>query len=162
MGRGECVPRKLICIILINVGSLGFTVMERRRNASHTHTHTQAHAGTENRSCVCVACTHRAHGLMDGHSCLFVLCWLQEGGDPQHSTSVWRGRTNTHKTGLHIMNKEWAPTHGRRNQTHVHTLLFFLQMKLVLINLAGGTRHVFPFTSCLAPRVERLSGSHQF
>lgn len=47
-------------------------------------------------------------------------------------------------------------THKDCNQTHT---VVFLQGKLVLINLAGGTRHVFPFTSWSVPWVAQWKPS---
>lgn len=41
-------------------------------------------------------------------------------------------------------------THEMQSNPHIH-IFFPLQIRLVLINLAGGTQHVFPFTSCPAP-----------
>lgn len=46
----------------------------------------------------------------------------------------------------------------RCNQTHIYTPPP-LQIKLVLINLAGGTQHVFPFTSWPAPRAAQWKPS---
>lgn len=42
---------------------------------------------------------------------------------------------------------------------HTYTHFFPLQIRLVLINLAGGTQHVFPFTSCPAPRAAQWKPS---
>lgn len=42
---------------------------------------------------------------------------------------------------------------------HTYTHFFPQQIRLVLINLAGGTQHVFPFTSCPAPRAARWKPS---
>lgn len=77
-----------------------------------------------------------------------------------HSTFGWRRRTITRKIRLHIMNKEWALTHTHEMQSNTHIHIFFpLQIRLVLINLAGGTQHVFPFTSCPAPRAAQWKPS---
>lgn len=45
-----------------------------------------------------------------------------------------------------------------QSNTHIH-IFFPLQIRLVLINLAGGTRHVFPFTSCPAPQAAQWKPS---
>lgn len=76
-----------------------------------------------------------------------------------HTTHV---RTITRKIRLHIMNKEWVLTYiicrGLQSNTHIYTHIS-LQTKLVLINLARGTQHVFPFTSCPDPRVAQWKPS---
>lgn len=55
---------------------------------------------------------------------------------------------------IHTHEKHWAAI------THTHTYtLAFLQGKLVLINLAGRTRHVFPFTSWPVPWVAQWKPS---
>lgn len=52
------------------------------------------------------------------------------------------------------MNEKWVHTYIHTPGVYwaaiKHTLVF-LQRKLVLINLAGGSRHVFPFTSWPVP-----------
>lgn len=66
------------------------------------------------------------------------------------------------------MNEKWVHTcihtksTGPQSNTHARThtcILVFLQRKLVLINLAGGTRHVFPFTSWPVPWVAQSKPS---
>lgn len=65
----------------------------------------------------------------------------------------------TNKTLLHT----YVHEHTHRDVTHTHArtlaFFFFLQAKLVLINLAWGTRHVFPFTSWPVPRVAQWKPS---
>lgn len=63
------------------------------------------------------------------------------GKDLMHTACVCMANTISRKMRLHIMNEKWVQTH-----TCIHTYTV-LQGKLVLINLAGGTRHVFPDTS---------------
>lgn len=59
--------------------------------------------------------------------------------------------------GSHIHTHTHTRYALRCNQTHAHA--YTLQAKLVLINLAGGTRHVFPFTSWPVPWVAQWKPS---
>lgn len=99
-------------------------------------------------------------------SCLFMLCWVEEYGQRPHAYSLCMANTISRKIRLHIMNEQWVHTYihthkdstGLQSNTHTHTLVF-LQGKLVLINLARGTRHVFPFTSWPVPWVAQWKPS---
>lgn len=96
-------------------------------------------------------------------SCLFLLhCFMRNMGNL--AMPPMRGEYSHNKIRLCITNKTLLHTyvhkHMQRDITHTHTHWpFFSQTKLVLINLAGGTRHVFPFTSWPAPRVAQWKPS---
>lgn len=101
-------------------------------------------------------------------SCLFMLRWVEEYGQRPHAYSLCMANTISRKIRLHIMNEKWVHTcihtksTGPQSNTHARThtcILVFLQRKLVLINLAGGTRHVFPFTSWPVPWVAQSKPS---
>ena len=75
------------------------------------------------------------------------------GKDLMHTACVCMANTISRKIRLHIMNEKWVQT-----LTCIHTYTV-LQGKLVLINLAGGTRHVFPVASWPVPWVAQWKPS---
>lgn len=79
---------------------------------------------------------------MDYVVLLFIYAMLEYGQGP-HAYTPCMANTISREIRLHIMNEQWV---------HTYTHTGVLQGKLVLINLARGTRHVFPFTSWHVPR----------
>lgn len=98
-------------------------------------------------------------------SCLFVLCRVEIWVRGPHAYSLYMANTISRKIRLHIMNEQWVHTYictrlqsNTLAYTHTYTHIF-VQGKLVLINLAGRTWHVFPFTSWPVPRAAQWKPS---